>query len=63
MAYKTYIVNTIFVNGKVAFVSLDAEEAHNFSVAEKAKGNKTEFKAYATNKEFMKMNSDYIDDE
>jgi len=61
MSYKTYVVNTIYVNEEAAFVSLSAEEAHEFAVAEKNKGNKVKFKSYATNSQFMTANSDYID--
>jgi len=59
--YKTYIVNTIYVNGEAVYVSLSSQDAHEFSKAENAKGNKTEHKAYATNTSFMSANSDYID--
>jgi len=59
--YTTFIVNTVYVNDEAAYVSISFNEALAYYKAEKAKGNKTEIKAYATNKQFMESNSDYID--
>ena len=42
---NTFTVNTIYVNGEAAYVSLSAEDAHEFSEAQKAKGNTTVFKS------------------
>ena len=63
MPNKTFIINTVYVNGEAAYVSVSGEDAHAFSEAEKAKGNKTEFKSYATNTAFLTTNSDYIDNQ
>jgi len=59
--YETYVVNTVYVNGEAAYVSLSFNTAMTYYHAEKAKGNKVEIKAYATNSAFMTANSDYID--
>jgi hypothetical protein len=60
---NTFTVNTIYVNGEAAYVSLSAEAAHEFSEAQKAKGNTTVFKSYVTNQAFMTANSYYIDNQ
>jgi len=59
--YTTFIVNTVYVNDEATYVSMSINEAYAYSESEKAKGNKTEIKSYATNKQFMESNSDYID--